>query len=321
MIQDLIEKELGSSEYTRGDEHAHYCPKCNWKNPRLMVNYQEDKFHCWYCGWGGASTIGILYKMGVDKSIIMQAQRELGIAVKFQNKGNYDVSVSDRVKNTFHLSELEETESYFNIPPNYQPLYKNRKKFKSAYKYLRKDRSLSQREIELYDFHYDPEESAILLPSYAQNGRVNYYISRKIKGGYDNLKESKFKHIFFESYIDFNDDINLTEGGFDAVSIGYNTIPMLGLRLSPKLIETLNLNKPPSITVYVDRSALYNSYHIAKQLYNQGHNVFIAHNNEYDDPNDTPRNIITETLARKRKVDTKFLIQCKIQNIYEMFSS
>lgn len=322
MIQNLVEKYLGHPEYTSGNEHAYYCPNCNWKNPRLMVNYNDDKFHCWYCNWGGQSNIGILYKLGVNNSIIQQAKRELGIYAGFSSS-DHTISSVDKVKNILHNNDdtVHGMKKLFRIPKSFSNLYDNRKLFKQAYRYLRLERGLSQKEIKLYNFHYDPDQRAILLPSYYYNGNINYYIVKKLDGGYINLEESKFNSIFFESYIDFSGDINLTEGGFDAISIGYNTIPLLGLKLSPLLIETIKKHRPRSVTLYLDRTALYNSYHLGKELYNMGINTYMAHNSVYDDPNDTPRDIIKTTLQNRKQFNLQNLILWQNNNLYEMFSS
>lgn len=325
MIQELIEQHLGASQGTRGNDNAYYCPKCNWKNPRLMVNYTDDVFHCWYCGWGGKSNIGILYHFGVDKSIINDVRRELGIYEEYVSKsGNSqspEYSILDRVKSKLYLNDIDERSHKIHyLGKEYIELYPNRAKYKSIYSYLR-SRGLSQREIRMYNIFVDTEhKDTFLMPSYVSTGKINYYIRKKINGSYINLEDSKFESIFFDSYIDFKGDIILVEGGFDATKVGYNTIPLLGTILSDTLKDRIINEKPKSVSVFLDKDALYKSFNIALDLYNNGVNTYIIHTNNYDDPNKIPRTEMVNILEKRKNINLKFILECKsTDNMYEMF--
>ena len=74
----------------------------------------------------------------------------------------------------------------------------------------------------------------ILIPSFDEEGEINYFVTRS----YDNdwrkyVNPDVSKDIVFNyPYIDFDEDIVIVEGVFDAVKAGSNSIPILGSTLN-----------------------------------------------------------------------------------------
>jgi len=73
----------------------------------------------------------------------------------------------------------------------------------------------------------------VIIPSFNLNGRVNYFVGRSYTGNWRKyLSPSVGRDIVFnELYVDWNEDLIIVEGVFDAV-VAENAIPILGSSLS-----------------------------------------------------------------------------------------
>jgi len=133
-------------------------------------------------------------------------------------------------------------------------------------------------------------EGYIIVPSYDSNGELNYYYTRKYQEnrGYKTINPpfSKNDIIFFESLINFEEEITLVESVFDAISIRRNAVPLMGKKLSEVLLMKLVENKPPRINIMLDGDAKSDAIKIAKTLMENGLDVYLIFLNEKDDPND-----------------------------------
>ena len=82
----------------------------------------------------------------------------------------------------------------------------------------------------------------IVVPSHDVHGRLNYFIARSwdpnSRAKYKNPESAKDEIIFFENMINWDEDIYLCEGAFDAIFLP-NSIAMLGKHMSELLLTTL----------------------------------------------------------------------------------
>jgi DNA primase len=88
----------------------------------------------------------------------------------------------------------------------------------------------------------------IIIPSFDNEGDVSYFIARSYSGDsykYKNPRSSK-DITFNELYVDWNKDLILVEGVFDALVAG-NAVPILGstLRKGSKLLQEIVRNDTP----------------------------------------------------------------------------
>ena len=85
-------------------------------------------------------------------------------------------------------------------------------------------------------------EGRVIIPSFDERGNVNYFVARTYEGDYIKYKNvSASKDIVFnELYIDWDSDVVLVEGVFDAFKAG-NAVPLLGssLREDSKLVNKI----------------------------------------------------------------------------------
>ena len=89
-------------------------------------------------------------------------------------------------------------------------------------------------------------ENRIIVPSFDEDGYANYFVARTYNGDWRKyLNPSLSRDIIFnELYIDWDLDVVLVEGVFDAIKTGPNAIPLLGstLRENSKLFQAIVKN-------------------------------------------------------------------------------
>jgi hypothetical protein len=212
----IIEDFLGGF-YRSKDEFLFYCPKCKHHNPKLSINFNKNVFKCWVCDYNG---------------------RSINSLVSFYGKANHraewktvcgivDMSEADKQKNPETIIHLPE-EFISLTKKNCTPLSL------SARTYL-KSRGITTEDILWWKIGFCPDgefKNRIIIPSFDLKGRVNFFIARNYSGEwqkyYNPAIEKDF--IFNELYLDWNKDITIVEGVFDAI-VARNSIPLLGSTL------------------------------------------------------------------------------------------
>ena len=83
----------------------------------------------------------------------------------------------------------------------------------------------------------------VIIPSYDENGELNYFISRSFE------KDAFIKYrnpdcsrdiIAFELFINWSSPLILCEGAFDALAIKRNAIPLLGKNIQSNFTQCSN---------------------------------------------------------------------------------
>jgi DNA primase len=141
---------------------------------------------------------------------------------------------------------------------------------KQAHNYL-KNRGITDEIIEKYDIGYTVSGEysyRIIIPSYDMEDRLNYFVGRawvpkKMK--YKNPSVPKDEIIFNESRINWEENVYLCEGVFDAFFLP-NPIPMLGKMLSTKLFENLYEKVQGDIHICLDGDAWDNALRLYHNL-------------------------------------------------------
>ena len=70
LVTSTLSNVLGTYNYLKGNELAFYCPFCNHHKPKLQVNTESQKWHCWNCNSGGKKLTSLLRKLDVDRQTI-----------------------------------------------------------------------------------------------------------------------------------------------------------------------------------------------------------------------------------------------------------
>lgn len=267
-----------------------HCPKCEHHKRKLSINIEKDCWKCWVCDWSGRNLTKIVRRYGdvYNKKKWSELVNKVELA-SFEEKMFAEVE--------------EEPEQRVELPKEFQSLA-NKSVPRSAgpaLRYLR-ERGIKKDDIIRWKIGYCPHgdfAKRIIIPSFSLNGHSNYFIARSYDGHwkrYLNPKASRnivFNHLF----LDFEDDLTIVEGAFDAIVAGPNAVPLLGstLRESSRLFQEIVRN---DTTVYMalDPDARKKEDKIMGLLLKYGIEVYKVSLNEYNDVGE-----MSQEIFRKRK--------------------
>jgi DNA primase len=157
-------------------------------------------------------------------------------------------------------------------------------------------------------------KNRIIIPSYDEKGQLNYFISRVwvedhfLK--YMNPKVSK-EVVGFEMMINWDMDVTLTEGAFDAIAIRRNAIPLFGKDINPYLMFKLVEQHVDNLYLVLDKDALSNVLRSAKDLVGYGINVYAVRLGD-DDPSTLGYKKVHERMDNTKQFDFSELINMKL---------
>jgi DNA primase len=146
----------------------------------------------------------------------------------------------------------------------------------------------------------------IIVPSFDSDGDVSYFIARSYSGDsykYKNPKASK-DITFNELYIDWNKDLVLVEGVFDALVAG-NAVPILGstLRTGSRLLREIVRNDTP-IYIALDPDAAAKERKIIKTLLEYDVELYKIDVAGYEDVGSMPRDVFVERKNNATFIDS-----------------
>ena len=244
-VISILNETLGPGYITNKGDSKHYCPFCHHSKKKLEVNPITQKFHCWVCDVKGRSIYNLLTRLDIDNSYLNQIRE---------------------IYKDFNYQEYESVDEYIQLrlPNEFKPLWNKPKsfnlKFNQALKYLY-DRNIGDELIKRYNIGYCDSglfADRIIIPSYDCNGDLNYFIARS----YFNEEKYKYKNppvsknvVGFESEIIWSEPITLVEGGFDAIQVRRNVIPLLGKFISKKLKKAIFDNGVSEVNIALDGDA------------------------------------------------------------------
>ncbi len=242
-----------------GKPHQHYesknqisfdCPVCSQEKGldkgdgkgNLEINYGRHVYKCWSCAetYGTHGPLGKLF----DK-----------FATKKQKK------VYELIKPQ-ELKEKEKFKPQLKLPEGYTTFENSNPRFIphiEAFKYLT-SRGITEEMIKEYQIGYTVHGDfayRVIIPSYDKDTKLNYFVARawtKKRMKYKNPTTPKDEIIFFESRIDWNEDIFLVEGAFDGLFLK-NSIVMLGKKLSKLAFQTIYDKAQGNVVICVDGDA------------------------------------------------------------------
>ena len=223
---EILEDILGRP-YNKGDEYLFYCPKCDHHKKKLSVNLVKNVFKCWVCDWSARSIYRIISRFGDYHS--KNEWRSF-------NQGTEIRDFSEKL-----FAQIEDPPPQKLILPNeFVSLANKNLPNTSLYplNYLR-SRGLNKNDITKWKIGYCSRglyAGRIVVPSFDCDGNINYFVTRS----YDNnwkkyLNPRSSKNIVFNHlYLNFDHDLTIVEGVFDAIKAGENSVPLLGSTLTEK---------------------------------------------------------------------------------------
>ena len=264
LLLELLQDVLGdiNSHYPNKGQISFDCPVCSYDIKGLdrgdgkgnfEVNYHQGVYKCWACSetYNTHGSLNKLFLKWGDKRSKSTWKLIGGDFIKTQKRTYEDVTLPNEYISFTKGNKLT-------IP------------YKEAYNYLRK-RNISDEIITKYSLGYTTEgnyRGRIIVPSFDENGDINYFVSRSYvghKNKYKNPEAEKDKIIFNEHQIDWGKDVYLVEGVFDMFFVN-NSIPVLGKNVSDKLWGKLYDNCKSNIVICLDGDAWKDAEKLYRKL-------------------------------------------------------
>lgn len=262
-VVDILESFLG--EHRKHNETngqvSFDCPACSAEKEmpegdgkgNLEVNYQKDVFKCWVC----KDTNNMYGPIG---KLIKQYGTK-------KNLKDYRLFKPEFNPNSKRVETIAELPEGFKL---LKDCTSSDFKYNSAIKYLQ-ERNITGDIIQNFEIGYTTKGkffNRIIIPSYDEDGYLNYFIARWFDKTYTKVKYlnpdiEKQTIIFNEGRVNWDATIYLVEGVTDHIVVP-NSIPLLGKYVSDVLFEKLYKKSKANIVIVLDDDAIED----AKIIYN-----------------------------------------------------
>ena len=221
--------------YHSSSEVLFFCPKCSHHKKKLSVNLEKNKFQCWVCGFRGNNVRRLIRRFGsfTDQQEWAKFDDSVEIA-SFEDAFSMQQEPEENILQKIDLPEEFKTLCSDSLSLASKPILR-----------FLYERGVSDMDILKWKIGYCPSgeyKERVIIPSFDEDGDVNYFVARTYGNDWMKYKNPPASRdiVFNELYIDFNDDLVIVEGVFDAVVAG-NAVPILGssLREDSKLIRKI----------------------------------------------------------------------------------
>ena len=278
MEKHTILKDILGRPFITNEEHQYYCPYCKHHKRKMSVNIDKDVYKCWICDVHGRKIRRIIKRFG-DYEQLKEWDRLAGK----ENILDFD--------KLFEKVTQERSKKYLTLPEEFVTLTGDNKNLSSikVLNYL-ENRDITTKEIIKWKMGYclrGQYEGRVVVPSFGLDGRINYFVARTFTENwkkYLNPSVATSDIIFNHLFIDWNEDVVLVEGIFDAIRAGDNAIPLLGstLRTNSALFQEI-IKKDASVFVALDEDAKKKSTKIIHTLLSYGAEVFSIDTSGHED--------------------------------------
>jgi len=237
---DILRRVLGHSRRV-GEEYLFDCPMpdCDHHKPKLSVNIEKNAFKCWICDYHGKSVRRLIKRFG-----------EIQHLVKWDELTNFEEYSASSLDDLFKDNPVFEIPQRIKLPDEFRTLTSKKIPLfaKPAMAYLRR-RGLTYEDVLQWKIGFcntGRYHDRIIIPSFDMEGYCNYFVARTFTNGekYTNPPLSK-DLVFNELFLDWNKDVVVVEGVFDALVAG-NALPLLGstVREESVVFQTILSNDP-----------------------------------------------------------------------------
>ena len=270
-----------------GNELLFTCPEGNHHKRKFSVNLDKNAYKCWVCDYRGRN--------------IRRVVRSYGTYTQLQK---WDAITNrtdlERFADLFVEQQHKESPQKLELPTEFVSLCHDKIPATGLYalRYL-KSRGITDEDIVRWKIGYcfsGEYRNRIIFPSFDNDGDINYFVGRTYSGDsykYKNPKASK-NIIFNQLYIDWNKDLTIVEGIFDALVAG-NAVPILGstLRSDSELIREIVRNDTP-VYIALDPDAAKKERRIIKTLLRYDIELYKIDISGYEDVGSMPKDVFVE---------------------------
>ena len=253
----LVNDVLGYPK-RQSSEHLYTCPYCNHHKKKFSVNFERNVFKCWVCDTRGRNIRRVIRRFG-----------------SFTQLKEWDKlsGIVDHSRLEFDLfpDEVTEQEQIISLPKEFKTLTGKTSVVDNIPLSYLQNRGIEPCDLLRYKIGYCSEgdfEGRIIIPSFNIDGYVNYFIARSYDGHWMRYKNPDASRdiIFNELNIDWDSDVILVEGVFDAIFAG-NAVALLGstLREESRLFQHI-IRNDSSVFIALDPDAEKKAMKIAHTL-------------------------------------------------------
>lgn len=262
-IVNLLNRVLKSNgtKLKKLDEYMYWSPFVSHHKPKLQINIQTQKWHCWVSNVGGRTLFQLLKKVNASNQHFDELRELVGDLPRY--KKETDIKLKKVVQ----------------LPDEFMPLWNGTDSIvkRHALSYLYK-RGITDSDMLKYNIGYCDEglySNRIIIPSYDSDGQLNFFVGRDFynsKMKYRNCSTTK-NIIGFELFINWDEPIILCEGVFDAMTFRRNAIPLFGKTVMSKLQKKIIESNVKKIYLALDNDALEDAIKISDNFINNGIDV------------------------------------------------
>ena len=300
-IVSLLNRVVGNRgrQLKKANEYMYWSPFTSHHKPKLQINTQTQKWHCWVSNQGGHKLYQLFKKLKASKEQFDELTNLVG---GFQSLS----SNREKVK-----------ENIVRLPKEFKPLLSNGNSIiaKHSRVYLN-NRNVSNGDILRYGIGYCEEgmySNRVIVPSYNSDGELNYFVGRDIyEGGFKYKNPPVSKDVIgFDLFINWNEPIILCEGVFDAIAIKRNAIPLFGKTIPKSLKKKIYEKKVKEIYILLDRDAISDAIKITDDLMKNGINVYFVSLSE-EDPSDMGFKKVINLIKETKQTSFSDLMRMKL---------
>jgi len=297
----LLDKVLNSKGQSlrKANEYMWWSPFVQHHKPKLQVNIQTGKWHCWVSNQGGHNLYQLFKKANANHSQFKELTVFLGDKPYFEstkdNAGNKTITLPKEFKSL--------SEPHNSIVKDHALLFL-------------KKRGIGEEDIIRYNLGYcseGPYNNRIIIPSYDSGGKLNYFVGRDFYNSSFKYKNPPIPKdiIGFDLYINWSLPIILTEGVFDAMSIKGNAIPLFGKSILPKLQKKITEKRVNSIFIVLDGDAFNDAIQMVEKFTDNGISVnFVKLDGQ--DPNDLGYRKMIDKIHEAIPMNFKQIMEMKL---------
>jgi len=296
----LLERTLNSrsKKLTKQDEYMFYSPFVSHYKPKLQVNIESQKWHCWVSNQGGHSIYSLFKKINADS--------------------RYFTELKDLVFTPSKSEDKTESKIVVSLPREFLPLWTiNKSLYRNQAKSFLHKRGITDVDIKKYKIGFCDSglyEGRIIIPSYDDKGLLNYFVGRSFVGEKMKYKNPNVSRdiVPFDWYIAWSKPIVLCEGVFDAMSIRSNAIPMLSKKPSKSLLQKIFEKNVKTIYIALDDDAKKDAYNMSEFFRDFGIDCKVVKLPTDKDPNDLGWKKITTLIHSTESASFSDSIQARL---------
>jgi len=277
-----------------------FCPYCKHHKQKFSLNIDKNVYKCWVCDSNGRD--------------IRRVVRRFGAFLELQQWDKYTGKVDISKFDDIFTEEKpgEKVEQRLSLPEGLVSLASEilPKTAMAAKKYLN-SRGVTKEDIVRWKVGYCLEgeyANRIIVPSFGESGYANYFVARSyIDSGYRYKNPPASRDMVFNHlYIDWDEDLVIVEGVFDAIVAGPNAVPILGsnLRENSVLFQEIVKHDTP-IYIALDPDMEKKALKLINKMLSYGVELYKVQISPYDDVGEMTKEEFQRRKAKSAPFDSE----------------